>query len=701
MDSFGKKFVEEALDLLNELEKVLLSMAPDSEDKEQIEHIFRIMHTLKGNSGMFGFNLIGQYTHNLETIYDLIRTGKMKVTPVLMDLTLESVDHIRNLLDEENSSTIEVQTNHKNLLDKIDQIIDSKPEPAKGKKTETAPEMIVIHTYYVNFQPNPGMLYNGSNPLFVVEDFSALGDYLVFPNFKNLPSLENLDPEKCYTGWELLISTRESIDKISEIFIFVDDNCSLDIQEISEKDLVHDPEFCKKIKESASEENSLGINIIKEIVNQAEKPEIKDQKSEIREELAEKKEGLIEKKEELTEPKEKSEIINKFKNISSIRVASEKLDELINLVSELVTTQAGLSLIAEKIKNKDLLAITEDVEKLSRRLRDSTFSIRLIPIEDMITRFQRLVRELSHELKKDIAFITEGTDIELDKTMIEGLIDPIMHILRNSIDHGIEAEDTRQKLGKPKQGKILLKAYHSGSNVFIKISDDGAGIDVNVIRQSALKKGLIQPETDIGGKEILDLIFLPGFTTTENITKISGRGVGMDVVKRKISDLRGEVNIETKINSGTAITIKLPLTLSIIDGLLVEIDKAFFVIPLSSVNKCIEFKHETLMNAVNNLIFVNDGHIPLIYLRKEFEITSPAPTIEQVIVVEYGEIRIGLAVDKVIGEYQAVLKSLGSAFKKQEIITGATILGDGTVALVVDPDKIISQFNYQNLTKSA
>jgi len=316
----------------------------------------------------------------------------------------------------------------------------------------------------------------------------------------------------------------------------------------------------------------------------------------------------------------------------------------------------------------------------------------------MITRFQRLVRELSHELKKDISFVAEGTDIEMDKTMIEGLIDPIMHIIRNSIDHGIEEAGVRKKLGKEKQGKIIFKAYYSGSNVFIKISDDGAGIDVNLIRQHAIKKGLIQQDAALNGKEILDLIFLPGFTTSENITKISGRGVGMDVVKRKISDLRGEVSVETKISSGTTITIKLPLTLSIIDGLLVEIDKAFFVIPLSSVNKCFEFKHETLVNAVNNLIFINDGHIPFIYLRKEFEITSPVPEIEQIVVIEYGDSKIGLTVDKVIGEYQAVLKSLGNTFRKQDIISGATILGDGTVALVVDPNKIISQFTYKNLT---
>jgi two-component system, chemotaxis family, sensor kinase CheA len=402
-------------------------------------------------------------------------------------------------------------------------------------------------------------------------------------------------------------------------------------------------------------------------------------------------------KRETVQPSNINEVSNKLKNISSIRVSSEKLDDLINLVSELVTTQAGLSLISEKINNPELLELAEDIEKLSRRLRDNTFGMRLIPIENMITRFQRLVRELSHELNKEIIFQAEGSDIELDKTMIEGLIDPIMHILRNSMDHGIEAAETRIQLGKPKQGKILLRAYYSGSNVFIKISDDGSGMDIDKIRQHAIKRGLMLPDSSLGEKEILEMIFLPGFTTTEKITNISGRGVGMDVVKKKISDLRGEVNIETKINHGTTITIKLPLTLSIIDGLLVEIDKAFFVIPLSSVNKCFEFKHEMLTNAVNNLIFVNDGHIPFIYLRKEFEISSPAPEIEQVVVIEYGDTRIGLAVDRVIGEYQAVLKSLGSAFRKQDIISGATILGDGTVALVVDPNKIIGQFTYQNL----
>jgi two-component system chemotaxis sensor kinase CheA len=675
MDNFKKKFVEEALDLLNDLETVLLRLESTTEDKEQIEHIFRIMHTLKGNSAMFGFNLIDQYTHQLETIYDLIRNGKMKLTADLMDLTLASVDHIRNLLDDDNSLKPEVQAVHKKLLERISSIIQGKNQPEAEMKKETVSDSGEKKTFYVSFQPHYEILANGTNPLFLVEDFKALGEYLVFPCLELLPDLEDLEPEKCYTSWEIILTTKEEVEKIFEIFIFAEDSCNLEIEKISDINLISDTRFVNLLNEAGAGNKRIGIQRTKEIIISGQNPV---------------------KRNDNIEPQNINDVTNKLKNISSIRVSSEKLDELINLVSELVTTQAGLSLLAEKIKNKDLLAFAEDIEKLSRRLRDSTFAVRLIPIENMITRFQRLVRELSHELKKDIVFQVEGADIELDKTMIEGLIDPIMHIIRNSIDHGIESGEERKNLGKPAQGTISFRAYYSGSNVYIQISDDGSGIDLIRVRQKALNKGIIHADSNLSTKELLDLIFLPGFTTTETITNISGRGVGMDVVKRKIADLRGEVNIETKMHAGTTITIKLPLTLSIIDGLLVEIDDAYFVIPLASVNKCFEFKHETLVTAVNNLIYVNDGHIPFIYLRSEFGITSVCPRIEQVVVIEFGDIRIGLAVDKVVGEYQAVLKSLGNMYKKQDIISGATILGDGTVALVVDPNKIISQFNYQN-----
>jgi two-component system, chemotaxis family, sensor kinase CheA len=680
MDNFRKKFIEEATDLLSDLEGLLIRFEAGSEDKEKIEHIFRIMHTLKGNSAMFGFNLIDKYTHELETIYDMVRNGKLRITTDLLNLTLASVDHIRNLLDEDSSEKFEVKMTHKFLLSKINQVIGGKHEEAVAVEKVISPEKEQATTYYICFRPKPEILDNGTNPMFLVEDFKTLGDYLAIPNMDQLPSLEEMDPEKCYTSWEIILVTQEGTDKIYEIFMFAEDKCVLEVNKISDSDLLSDERFRSMLAEVASGTNFIGLHKIEEIIS-----------------------GTTEQTggNEAEDYSLKTAVTSRLKNVSNIRVSSEKLDDLINLVSELVTTQAGLSLVAEKVNSKELLAIAEDVEKLTRRLRDSTFEIRLIPIETMMTRFHRLVRELSFNLKKDIALLTEGTDIELDKTMIEGLIDPIMHILRNCCDHGIESSEERKKNGKQEKGNIRFKAFHSGSNVYIQISDDGKGMDITRIRQQAISKGLIYADSVLSPKEVLDLVFLPGFSTAESVTNISGRGVGMDVVRSKISDLRGEVSIETESHKGTTITLKLPLTLSIIDGLLVSIDNAYFIIPLASINKCFEFRHETLLNAVNNLIFVNDGHIPFIYLRKEFGISTPCPFLEQVIAVEYGDVRIGLAVDKVIGEYQAVLKSLGIMYKKQDIISGATILGDGTVALVLDPNKIIAQFEYQNQKSKA
>jgi two-component system chemotaxis sensor kinase CheA len=672
MENFRDKFQEEALDLVIELEAVLLRMENGNEDKTHVEHIFRIMHTLKGNSAMFGFSLIDQYTHQLETVYDLIRNGKMDLSPDLMDLTLASVDHIRNLLNEDKNLSPETQAVHTRLLSRINMISGNdnrktdSPMPASMVKEE-------IRTYYISFIPAEDILSNGTNPLFLVEDFGTIGEFISIPNMDALPSFDVYDPEKCYTGWEIILSTKEDPEKIREIFIFAEDKCTIEIHRISDTNLLNEKSFVERINVMRKEGKKAGIQKVRELISTA---------------------GKESKNDESIKPSDINEVAGKLKNISSIRVSSEKLDELINLVSELVTTQAGLSLLAEKINNKELLAVAEDVEKLSRRLRDNTFGIRLIPIENMITRFQRLVRELSHELNKNIAFVIEGSEIELDKTIIEGLIDPIMHIIRNSADHGIESEEERKKAGKPEQGKIILRAYHSGTNVFIKISDDGKGIDPDNIRKHAIQKSLIKTESILSRKEILDLIFLPGFTTSDKITKISGRGVGMDVVRKKISELRGEVTLESKPGLGTDITIKLPITLSIIDGLLVEINKSYFVIPLHSVNKCFEFRHDSLANAINNLIFINDRHIPFAYLRKEFGITTAPPAIEQVVVIEYSGILFGLAVDHVIGEYQAVLKSLGIMYLKQDFVSGATILGDGTVALILDPNKIISSFTY-------
>ncbi len=678
MEQFKSKFIEEALDLIQDLEKSSLELSADPMNKKHIEVIFRAMHSLKGGSAMFGFNKIDAFTHQLEAAYDMVRAGKLKVSDELIDLTFKSIDHIKILLSDDDNLSQNSLRNHDFLLNEIRQIInvEKKIADAPAIADASAPDAPLSpekpKNYYIQFIPKPDIFKNGTNPILIVNELACMGSAKVYNFTSEIPELDKLNVLTCYTHWVIILSTLSTIDEIRDVFIFVDLDCELVIKEIEVLDSLENGQLFQMLDNSFSNGEKLELEGIEKWVQETTKQNLpgNDQAS-------------------TDSTYKKSE-----QSISSIRVSSDKLDELINLVSELVTRQAGLSLISESINNKDLITIAEDIEKISRRLRDNTFGIRLIPVENMVTRFQRLVRELSHELNKDIVFQTEGTETELDKSIIEGLIDPLMHIIRNSIDHGIETTEERKISGKAAKGKILLKAFYSGANVYIQVSDDGKGIDTRSVFKHALKKGLVKEDVELSEKELLNLIFLPGFTTAENITKVSGRGVGMDVVKRKISDLRGEVSLQTKKNEGTTITIKLPLTLSIIDGLLVKINHIFYVIPLASVSKCFEFKHDQLINAVNNLIYVNDGHIPFAYLRKEFNIETVSPEIEQVVVIEYGDIRFGLAVDEVIGEYQAVLKSLGRMFNTQDVISGATILGDGTVALVMDPVKIISQFTY-------
>jgi len=454
------------------------------------------------------------------------------------------------------------------------------------------------------------------------------------------------------------------------VFLFVESDSKLEIQKLAEENLLADKLFVEEVSQLAEVQKDVGLVTIQRLATKAAARINK------------------EKAKQFT----KERIATKDKTAASIRVSSDKLDHLMNLVSELVTTQARLSLFAEQTNVPGLAPIVENVHKLTRQLRDIAFSIVLIPIENLFGRFQRLVRDLSAELHKEVDFIVEGADTELDKTIIENLSDPLMHIIRNSMDHGIEDARVRIANGKPAKGKIHLKAFYSGASVIIQVSDDGAGIDPEIIHAKAISKGLVPSDKKMSKKEILDLIFLPGFSTAKKVTDVSGRGVGMDVVKKKISDIRGEVDVESEVGKGTTITIKLPLTLSIIDGLLVSIDSSHFVIPLSSIDKIYAVDKESIYSSFNNLVTLDGTQIPFFSLRKEFNLQPSNEELEQVVVVNFEDNRVGLVVDYVIGEYQAVLKPLGKHYKSHDIFSGATILGDGTVALVMDTNKIIKMF---------
>ena len=676
MDNFQKKFIEEATDLINNLEVAVLNLEKDSTNTELIAEVFRIMHSLKGGGGMFGFENISNFTHNLETIYDEVRNGKLKVTEDLLSITFSSVDHLRSLLDLDALKDEQINRNNSILLNRVDDILNGVNTSAKVSNIEDVKTDVedTHQTIYIYFAPNEDIMDNGTNPLYLIDELCSLGNSVVFSRTSKIPMLSRFNSSKCYTAWEVFLVTEEHINSVHDVFIFVEDESELEITKIADFDVLSNDKFTSEINTLYTKKNHFDPTVIKSLVN-----EVRTEK--------ESKEVNVH---------EKLKIFTKENVISSIRVSSDKIDQLMNLVSELVTTQASLSLYVEENQVHALNQLSENIENITRQLRDTAFSISLIPIETMLTRFHRLIRDLSAEFNKNIDFITEGAETELDKTLIQGLTDPLMHIIRNSVDHGIEPESERIEKGKTPQGMIYLKAFYSGANVVIKIQDDGQGINIEKVRQKAIEKSLISPDAQYTDKEILDLVFIPGFSTAKNITDVSGRGVGMDVVKRKIDEIRGTVDLESKENVGTTITIKLPLTLSIIDGLLVVIGDTKYVLPLNLVEKIYAYEHKEFETAFNNIIVVDGEQIPFYYLRDEFSVKGNTFDIEQLVLVKYEEKRIGLIVDSVVGEYQAVLKPLGKLYKNHEIISGATILGDGTIALVLDTNKIINELSFKN-----
>jgi signal transduction histidine kinase CheA len=692
MDNFRRKFVEEASDLIDNLEATVLELEDRPTDSSIVQRVFRIMHTLKGNSSMFGFTQIDRFTHQMETIYDQIRSNEREVDSTVLDLTLRSVDHLRSLLRESGQESAEVMEEQEELMRVMSDIIegratvlekkkslDSKSDGASAERSQAAVSVSTepvaegqYATYYVRYAPVSDIFGNGTNPLYQVDELCALGQALVRTCMDKVPKLEQMDPSFCYTAWEVIIATQKGQNAIDDVFIFVEGDSDLEVQQLSAGNLLTNQDFVSSVQRlwERSEKPVGSEEIRKEIPVQPVEQKVASQSGERRSAA-------------------------KDMSISSVRVASEKLDELMNLVSELVTTQARLTLFSEESNMPGLTVIAENVQKLSRQLRDIAFSIVLIPIETLITRFHRLVRDLSRSLNKDVRFVTEGTDTEMDKTIIEGLSDPLMHILRNSLDHGIEDAETRIRAGKPAQGTILLRSFYSGTNVMIQVSDDGAGMDPKAIQAKAVERGIVSADRKLSKREILELVFLPGFSTSKVVTEVSGRGVGMDVVKRKIMELRGEVEVDSEMGVGTTITIKLPLTLSIIDGLLVRVHETNYVIPLSSVDKIYAVQHEKVVDQFNDVVVLDGRQVPFFNLRKEFSLPEFPDKMEQVIVVNYEERKVGFVVDLVVGEYQAVLKPLGRHYKNQDMISGATILGDGTVALVMDTNRIISGFSKQ------
>jgi len=465
MDKFQKIFTEESLEQLNVLENVLLELEGNYKDDQLIDQVFRIIHTLKGNSAMFGFKIIEAYVHNLENIYDLIREHKLELTLELFDITFKSVDHLLGLISDPELKNKTLSTNHKILTAKINEIVNSlhisdnnTTEILDISLQDQTTAISDICTYYIEFIPHQSFLKDGSNPLFLIDDLNSLGKTIVSPNFSKIPEIEELECDSCYISWVIILFSEKEIDEIKDIFIFAEDHCDLEIIMLSDSDLSTNDKFNKKINEL---KNNHKIDI--QELAEWDENKFKEQSKKIN-------------TSESPEAGENKTIVDEIKKtylksyISSIRVASEKIDTLLNLVSELITKQAELSLLAQQSENSRLIQLAEYIEKIARQFRENAFSISLIPLETILTRFHRMIRDISSKLNKKVEFITIGAETELDKTMIEKITDPIMHIIRNSLDHGIEDPETRIKKGKPANGTITLKSYYSGSYVIIQNS---------------------------------------------------------------------------------------------------------------------------------------------------------------------------------------------------------------------------------------
>ena len=695
MDDLSKNFVNEANELLESLEEALLKLEDHPDDKEEINTAFRVMHSLKGTGAMFGFDELSAFTHEMESLYDLVRSGKRKPDKKLIDFTFKSIDLIRKLLDKPgDAETLSMKhaflEELKSIFPSEETNISSKEEDAASKKPKSKPKKKKYPTtWYIHFEPHRDILKNGTRPLYLLDELAEAGRIKTFLHTENLPEFKHLFVENVYVSWDLLIATDKEKSFLKDVFIFVEDDSRIKIEKLSENDLLSHPDFEKQVK-TLELTKSITPEKLQQLTAALSFPE--KEKTLQPEEVAEKE--YTEEPESDLKPGDKpgkDDVQQKILR-ETVRVPSVKLDELLDIISELVTTQARLLHYSYNHEDPELEDIAEAYEKLSRQLRENALGIRLIPIYTILIRFKRLVRDLSYQMDKEITLKTTGTETELDKSIIEKLYDPLMHILRNSIDHGIETAEERIKAGKPVHGLIHIETSYIGANVQIKISDDGRGMDEEVLKKAAVEKGFIKPGAEISRKELLQLIFQPGFTTAKKVSNVSGRGVGMNVVKKNIEDLHGSIELETEKDRGTTVKILLPLTLSIIDGLLIYVGNGRYIIPMNNIKQVYPVTRKELQGTFNNVITKEKHQIPFVDLVKEFGEKHVNQHELYMIVVDYGKKEVGFIINDVVGKYQAVIKPLSRIAQKQEIFSGASVLGDGDVALVIDSNKMIHKF---------
>ncbi|PZR32943.1 chemotaxis protein CheA [Caulobacter segnis] len=627
-------FRQEAQELLEQVEQGLLDLAHRPGDRDLIDAVFRGLHTLKGSGAMFGFDALAAFTHHCETAFDRVRKGEVPATPRLVGCVLAAQDHMRALAE---GRTVEPGVGEALLAD-----LHAAVEGADAPAASAAPTAPGARTWKIRFSLPADALVNGARPLPLLDELRELGECQVRVITDDVPVLEALVPTECRLAWEVLLTTPHGRDAIDDVFIFVIDEMTLEVEELT-------PVAETKV-EPASDAAAKTA--------QADKP---------------------------AETAAAQDTRAAAKSGETVRVPAERLDEMMDRVGELVIAQSRLKQLASSSLDTALRAVAEEIERLAAEMRDTMMVVRMVPVIQLFGRFRRLIHDLQNDTGKKIELQIEGETTELDKTVIERLADPLVHLVRNAADHGLETPEQRLAAGKPEAGVIKLSARQSGAEVLITITDDGRGVDRARVRAKAEENGLITPGQVLTDNELLNLIFAPGFSTAATITNLSGRGVGMDVVKKTIEGLRGALDITSNPGEGSVVSLRIPLTLAIIDGLLVRVGASRFVIPLASVEECVELSPaQDLRSTGRSLITLRDELVPFIRLREQFKTgTAPDPH-QKIVVVATGQDRVGLVVDQILGDHQTVIKPLSSFHEDVGAFSGATILGDGGVALILD-----------------
>ncbi|MCJ2371261.1 chemotaxis protein CheA [Pseudomonas sp. RGM 3321] len=676
LDQAQQTFIVEARELLQAMEESLLQLESEPGDQDAIGAVFRAAHTIKGSAGLFGLTPIVSFTHIVEDVLDRLREGSVSVDAGLIAVLLKSGDHMLELIDVVASRGEPLQPPALEREAALRQALQVYQAPGNAQPADEARAPSVIAEqpaevlWHISLRFGVDVFRNGMDPLSFLRYLNTLGQMVqVTTVTDSIPALEAWDPESCHLGFEIDFRSSAGHAAINEVFDFVREDCAVEITPVNETPDHVEPTGTELVSQA---EHSPAV---------ASGELLGDQRAVPRAPAAA---TAVER------PSSASE--QKNKDGRYVRVNADKLDELINLVGELVIASAGASLLARSCDNDPLQEASSTVSGLVEQILDGALHLRMIPIGDTFNRFRRVVRDVSQELGKDIDLIINGAETELDKTVVEKIGDPLMHLLRNSMDHGIESAEARRAAGKPAKGHLSLNAYHDSGSIVIEIADDGAGLNRERILDKAQQRGLVAAGASLTDQEIYNLIFEPGFSTAEAVTNLSGRGVGMDVVKRNITLLRGAVDLDSQPGQGTLVRIRLPLTLAIINGFLVGIDQSTYVIPLDMVQECIELDEQNRhLTRDSGYLDLRGEVLPLVYLRDHFNHEGPAARRQNVVVVRYAEHKAGLVVDELLGEFQTVIKPLGKLFGALRGISGSTILGSGAVALILDIPALLNQ----------